>query len=104
MLMCNGNGEDIGQSDPYELSRQFHTNICTFDYSCYGLHSNSNPSVNSSQSDVETVYQYLVDEKNIHPRNIVIYGRSLGTYVSCYLSSIIEETRCKLILVSHVSS
>ena len=40
MLICHGNAEDIGQSNPYTLSNEFDSNICLFDYAGYGLHSN----------------------------------------------------------------
>jgi len=106
MVVCHGNAEDIGQTNPVELSTQFNVNVCLFDFASYGLHSNKVPSESSCQKDVIAVYNHLIRNKGVSPESIIIYGRSLGTgiatYLAHYLCSIGIPNR--LILVSPLYS
>jgi pimeloyl-ACP methyl ester carboxylesterase len=86
ILMCHGNGEDIGHSDPLDISNKFNINVCTFDYAGYGLHSCKDPSEDGCYQDVKSVYNYLIQNKGIKPNKLIIYGRSLGTAAACHLS------------------
>jgi pimeloyl-ACP methyl ester carboxylesterase len=119
MIVCHGNGEDIGHIDPSELSNIFNVNVCVFDYSGYGLHSCKIASEASCQEDIIAVYNYLVQMKKADPKHIVLYGRSLGTYFACYLANylcncVVKNTEAvsdkinhppaKLILVSPLMS
>ena len=111
MIICNGNAEDIGHSDPHEISKRFRVNVCLFDYAGYGLHSDSTASVDSCERDVLAVYNHIIDVKGVHPENIIIYGRSLGSYVACYLCHYLyhkdlntDISRRKLILISPLMS
>lgn len=109
MLMCHGNAEDIGMYDIEELSEQFGCNICIFDYAGYGLHTKGIPSEYDCQKDVVAVYKYLINDRKINPKKIVLYGRSLGTGPICYLANYIYDRNYlvkpkKLILVSPLYS
>ena len=86
MLMCHGNAEDIGHCNPENLGNRYKVNICMFDYAGYGLHTLETSSEADCQSDVYSVYRYLIDTEKIDPSNIIVYGRSLGSYPACYLS------------------
>lgn len=37
-------------------------------------------------NDIKSVYQYLTQAMNIEPRDIILYGRSLGSGPTCYLA------------------
>ena len=106
MIVCHGNAEDIGETDPRFLSELFNVNVCLFDYSGYGLHNNKTPSEKSCQKDVIAVYDYLVFEKFMNPDSIIIYGRSLGSGIATFLSHYLCERNGdnKLILVSPLYS
>ena len=106
MIVCHGNAEDIGQTDPIELSNQFNVNICLFDYAGYGMHSNKVSSESCCQKDVITVYNHLIQNKGISPESIIIYGRSLGSGIATYLAHYlcIRQIPNKLILVSPLYS
>ena len=106
MIVCHGNSEDIGQTNPKSLAELFNVNVCLFDYSGYGLHSNKRPSEQSCQKDAIAVYDYLVFDKFMDPESIIIYGRSLGTGVAAYLSHYLCQRNGtnKLILVSPLYS
>lgn len=99
VLLCHSNGEDIGQFNIEALADTWHANICMFDYAGYGMHPGS-ASEASCQCDVKTVYHYLL---SLGITNIIIYGRSIGTGVACYLAYYIKKP-VKLILVSPFKS
>lgn len=44
------------------------------------------PSEEYIYNDIECVYEYLINEKGLSSKNIILYGRSLGSGPSCYLA------------------
>jgi pimeloyl-ACP methyl ester carboxylesterase len=106
MIICHGNAEDIGQTDPVELADEFNSNICLFDYAGYGLHSNKTASESACQEDVVAIYNYLVRVKKVPSDTIVVYGRSIGTGIATYLSYCLCKKNVfhRLILVSPLYS
>lgn len=109
MLMCHGNGEDIGAYNPINYANLYDVNVCVFDYPGYGMHSNNSASEEGCQQDALTVYHYLVNDLSIDPNKIIIYGRSLGTAIACYLTHYLctncdELPPLGLILVSPMMS
>ena len=44
-------------------------------------------SVSNVKSDISASYEYMLDELNLDPDKIVLYGQSLGSGASCYLAS-----------------
>eukprot|EP00816_Leptocylindrus_hargravesii_P010760 CAMPEP_0196810270 /NCGR_PEP_ID=MMETSP1362-20130617/10092_1 /TAXON_ID=163516 /ORGANISM="Leptocylindrus danicus, Strain CCMP1856" /LENGTH=153 /DNA_ID=CAMNT_0042185191 /DNA_START=263 /DNA_END=724 /DNA_ORIENTATION=- len=57
-----------------------------YDYSGYG-ESDGEPSENNCYADIDAVYHHLVCNMNKLPKNIVLFGRSLGSGPTCYLAS-----------------
>lgn len=52
------------------------------------LNNNLNvPSENMIYRNIEAAYVYLTQTRGISPRNIILYGRSLGSGPSCYLAA-----------------
>jgi pimeloyl-ACP methyl ester carboxylesterase len=99
ILLCHANSEDIGMTNPKQLSEQFNANICLFDYAGYGMHSCKKSSEDACKKDVLHVYYYLINQGLT---NLVIYGRSIGTGVAIYLAY--HTQKHKLILVSAFKS
>jgi len=58
------------------------------------------------QEDVTAVYAHLIENKNLLPENIIIYGRSLGSGLAIYLAHYLCERSIanRLILVSPLYS
>jgi pimeloyl-ACP methyl ester carboxylesterase len=108
MLICHGNGEDIGYDNPSHIAEKFGVNICMFDYAGYGMHSLKTSSEEDCYKDVHAVYHHLVNVENIKPEDIIIYGRSLGSGPASYLAHklcVINKTPPRgLILISPLSS
>jgi pimeloyl-ACP methyl ester carboxylesterase len=103
LLCCHGNAEDINQ-DIEIIAENFNVNVCMFDFAGYGLHTCKVPSEYECQQDVLTVYNYLIHKKHVYPHNIVLYGRSLGSGIACYLANYLNNKHIKLILVSPLLS
>lgn len=107
ILMCHGNNEDIGNTDPSAVAETFNVNICMFDYAGYGLHSCSIPSEKACQEDVIAVYEHLTKVKGVTLDKLIIYGRSLGSAIGCYLTNYLCQLNTppkSLILVSPLMS
>lgn len=102
ILMCHGNAEDIGLVDIQKLARDWNSNICVFDYAGYGEHTVRVPSERDCYYDADAVYKWLLKQEDVIPNNIIIYGRSLGSGIACYLA---RNYKCKsLILISPLMS
>ncbi|MCP4634482.1 MAG: alpha/beta hydrolase, partial [candidate division Zixibacteria bacterium] len=76
-------------------------NVFIFDYRGYGK-SGGKISENGTYLDSEAAMNYLVNEKQTDPTNIVIFGRSLGGSIASWLAK--EHTPCALILESSFTS
>ena len=80
IVYSHGNGEDIGDSRSWlkMLHNTLKVNVIGYDYEGYGLHEGTS-SENSCYRDIENVVGYLKNNYQIEPKNIILYGRSLGT-------------------------
>jgi len=88
ILYFHGNGEDI------HLSRELLTHIrdslniivIAVEYPGYGLYK-GNSSEQQIQQDAEAVFDYLTTKMSLHPRNIIVFGRSIGSGPATWLAS-----------------
>jgi len=88
VLLCfHGNAENIGYALPRmkTLSR-LGTNLLAVDYRGYGK-SEGSPSEPGVYRDAEAAYRYLTVGRGFSPKNILIYGQSLGGAVAIDLAS-----------------
>jgi len=78
LLHCHGNATDVGlmMSAYWELSKQLAVDVVGVEYSGYGQAPGS-PSPAGTLSDVEAVYDYVV-QSGVAPQRIVVYGQSVG--------------------------
>lgn len=87
VLFCHGNAGDIG--DRVGLIRTFHRlgfNVLVFDYRGFGESSGS-PSEAGTYQDVLACWDYLVDTRKLRPERIIVFGRSLGGAVACWMAA-----------------
>ncbi len=78
LLYIHGNAEDLGDIRP--LLDRLHSwgfSVFAYDYRGYGT-SNGNPSERNAYQDAETAYRYLTEQLKIPPKQIIVYGRSVG--------------------------
>jgi fermentation-respiration switch protein FrsA (DUF1100 family) len=87
LLMFHGNAENIG----YGLGRlrvlaRLGVNVLAVDYRGYGK-SEGSPDEAGIYRDAEAAYRYLTEIRQFQPKNIVVYGQSLGGAVAIDLAS-----------------
>lgn len=103
MIISHGNGNQLSDFDIKTMTYNFNANIIIYDYSSYGLHTCKEPGEYNCHLDILAVYNFLINN-NVH--NIILYGYSIGTGVTCnfayYLSK--KDIYPKLILVSAFKS
>ena len=81
VLFCHGNGGNISHRlEKIKILHDMNVNILIFDYRGYGT-SEGRPSEKGLYRDGEAAYAWLVNEKNVPPREIIGYGESLGAAV-----------------------
>lgn len=68
------------------LARRLNVNILAYDYTGYG-ESSGEPSEDACYADIEAAYDYLVNDRKLDPRQILLYGRSVGSGPATYLAS-----------------
>lgn len=87
LLWFHGNAENIG----YGLGRmktfsRLGMNVLAVDYRGYGK-SEGSPNEVGVYRDAEAAYRYLVGSRHFQPRDIVVFGQSLGGAVAIDLAS-----------------
>ena len=82
LLWCHGNAGNISHRLP-NISELYQRGISVmiFDYRGYGK-SSGTPSENGLYQDALAAYEFLVTQKAINPKQLVLFGRSLGTSVA----------------------
>ncbi|CAD8138905.1 unnamed protein product [Paramecium octaurelia] len=88
ILYSHGNSTDIGlMFDTYvDIVMECKINLFSYDYSGYGQ-STGYPTDINLLYDIESAYIFLVDQLQFEPRNIIIYGYSIGSGPSTNLAS-----------------
>lgn len=87
ILFSHGNAEDLGTAEDFliELNKAGFA-VFAYDYRGYGT-SDGFPSEENSYKDIESAYEYLIQELKTPANKIIIHGRSLGGAVSIDLAS-----------------
>lgn len=87
LLWFHGNAENIGMGLAQMKSfARLGTNILAVDYRGYGK-SDGSPDEAGVYRDAEAAYRYLAETRRFEPKNIYIYGHSLGGAVAVELAS-----------------
>ncbi len=87
LLLCHGNYGNIS----YNLERiRFHHSlgfsVLAFDYRGYGLSEGPYPSEQSTYTDAEAAWQYLINQRQISPEQITVLGHSMGGAIAIELA------------------
>lgn len=90
MLYFHGNAEDLGLS--YEMldhmRNSFRLNILAVEYPAYGIYEDPDGcSENVICEDAQDVIEYVFAQTGLFPRDILLFGRSLGSGPATYLAS-----------------
>jgi hypothetical protein len=89
VIYFHGNAEDIGLA--YDLLFMFGSemkmHVMAVEYPGYGLYKTSKPDEEKIKADADTVYDYLTEVCGIREKDIILFGRSMGSGPSSYLAS-----------------
>ncbi len=86
ILFCHGNAGNISHRLPIAKTlSEKGFNVMLFDYRGYG-ESTGKPSEKGIYEDTLAVYNYMVNNKKIHPSKINLIGISLGCNAALYLA------------------
>lgn len=87
ILFFHGNGGNIShRGDSLYIFHKLKLNTLIIDYPGYG-DSTGSPSEKGIYQSANAAWQYLISEEKIDPKNIIIFGRSLGGTVAVDLAS-----------------
>lgn len=86
VLFFGGNGFYLVQSRGYlrALTRPS-ANALLWDYRGYGR-SEGSPGVEAFRQDAVAMYDYLVEERDVAPENLVVWGHSLGSFLATHVA------------------
>lgn len=87
IIYSHGNATDIGAMFPMQsiLVQSLEANVVCYDYSGYG-ESGGVAQENNTYSDIKAVYNYCVEHVATNPKNIILYGQSVGSGPVCHLA------------------
>jgi len=87
VLFLHGNAGNLGnRQTKIAILRDSGAEVCAIDYRGYGR-SGGTPSEAGTYRDARAAYDYLTQTMHRSPRNIVVYGESLGTAVTVELAT-----------------
>ena len=102
ILFLHGNAGNISHRlDSIQIFHQLGLDVFIFDYRGYGQ-SQGKPSEKGTYKDAEAAWRYLVEERQVSPDEIIVFGRSLGAAVAAWLAQ--SHTPRALILESTFTS
>jgi fermentation-respiration switch protein FrsA (DUF1100 family) len=89
LLICHGNAgnlSEFGRPAHYAGLRELGLSLLAFDYRGYG-ESEGLPSEAGLYKDADAAYRYLRETLKVPPKQIIIFGHSLGSTVAVDLAS-----------------
>jgi len=87
ILYSHGNAEDLGDLEGVFQAFFAHGfSVTAYDYSGYGT-SQGTPSEKATYDNILAVYEYLLNQRKLHPDQILVLGRSIGSGPSVELSA-----------------
>ena len=102
VLFCHGNAGNISHRlESIQIFHRLGLDVFIFDYRGYGQ-SKGKPTEQGTYKDAEAAWRYLVEEHQVTPSQVIVFGRSLGGAVASWLAQ--SHTPRALILESTFTS
>ncbi len=98
LLYLHGNGVNIGANVNH--AARFHQlgfSVLLIDYRGYGLSEGSFPTEKTVFLDAVTAWNYLIQDRSVSPKQIFLYGHSLGGAIAVDLA--IRQPECAGVIV-----
>ncbi|MEC4893510.1 MAG: alpha/beta hydrolase [Oscillatoria sp. PMC 1051.18] len=104
LLYLHGNGSNVvGYLSQAQLFLHLGFDVFLFDYRGYGRSQGKFPVEKQVYEDAETAFNYLVEERGISPKEIFVYGFSLGGAIAIELATHHPEIPAMIIQGSFTS-
>lgn len=91
ILFSHGNATDLGQTLPFLqlLNQSLKVNVFGYDYQGYGIAKPIERPCSEKRIyvSIQASFNYVLNELKFEPKNIIIFGCSLGSAASVYLAS-----------------
>ncbi len=102
ILFCHGNAGNISHRlESIQIFHRLGLDVFIFDYRGYGQ-SEGKPTEHGTYKDAEAAWRYLIEERQVPPKEVIVFGRSLGGAVASWLAQ--SHTPGALILESTFTS
>jgi len=86
ILFCHGNAGNISHRlESIQIFHRLGLDVFIFDYRGYGQ-SEGKPTEDGTYKDVAAAWQYLIEEREVNPNEIIVLGRSLGGAIASWLA------------------
>ena len=86
ILFCHGNAGNISHRlDSIQIFHRLGLDVFIFDYRGYGQ-SEGKPTERGTYEDAEAAWRYLIEERQVLPNEVVVFGRSIGGAVGAWLA------------------
>lgn len=89
IIYFHGNAEDIGLAFDllYLFGQRMEMHVLAVEYPGYGLYKTQKPNEEYIKQDADMIYEYLVKCIGIREKDIILFGRSMGSGPTSYLAS-----------------
>ncbi len=88
LLYLHGNGGNVSSNLPrVQRFHQVGFSVFLIDYRGYGLSQGRFPSERGVYQDAETAWRYLVEERGVDPKQLYVFGHSLGGAIAIELAT-----------------
>lgn len=86
VIFFHGNGGNISYNqERLVIFNELHFNAIMIDYRWYGKSKGNIQKEEDIYKDADAAYKYIID-KGVNPKNIIIWGQSLGGAIAIYLA------------------
>ncbi len=86
LYFCGNSGNRAHRLAEFKMLTDLGTDVVCFDYRGFGDNAGS-PSEEALATDARAIWQHLIDERHVEPKQIVIFGESLGGGVGTRLAA-----------------
>jgi len=103
LVYFHGNAEDLCLTyELVDMLREYlNVHVVAVEYPGYGIHFGK-PSAERIIADADSVFNYLVNEMEVRPRDVIVFGRSIGSGPATWLAR--YRSPCCLVLMSAYTS
>lgn len=85
-----------------DLGREMQMHVMAVEYPGYGLYKQSGPNEDKMREDCETIYDYLTQVAGVREEDVIVFGRSMGSGPTSFLSSL-KKPYCIVLLSPFMS-